>query len=228
MTRVATWMAVALASCSVAFLAGCGGDGEVPVMARSECPKVRSDLGLERTGPCMLIDMDPGTPGVQGRLDVDHPQTFAVDVVIEDPPQAVGPFQFSILYDDSVLVAREASDPEKRSPALNANPDVNEGVLGPGLDCNPLDLAPPWGDKRPATGAGEGEAYLGCIHVGGEFELLATGVLATVTFRTLQSPSDSSPLDLSWVVVGDLRGGEMGTCEPAVNAPMPCVGGSVR
>lgn len=176
------------------------------------------------------LDLDPSTgpcevPGVvENELDVPDGGDFQVAVCVGNPPAALGPIQFSVLYDDTVILAPDGAD--LSSPALDANPDVDQAALGDGLNCNVLDMAPPKGDKNPASGAGNGEAFVGCTHLAGSYLFTSTGAIALIDFDAVaQGDSD---LDLDTVVLGNEGGVELGTCNPGVLKPMPCLGGEVH
>jgi hypothetical protein len=149
--------------------------------------------------------------------------SFSVAVCIEDPPSALGSFALDVIYDDTVIVAPEVADV---APALDDNPDANQAALGTGWDCTGFGLANPIGDFDAATGAGHGDARIGCMSLEGPWTFTSTGYVALINFQT-QGAAGSSALALANVVLGETTGTEMGTCNPAISFPMPCVDGAV-
>jgi hypothetical protein len=154
---------------------------------------------------------------------VAHPASFDVAICVEDPPTALGVFAFELVYDDTLIVAPEVAN---AAPALDDNPDANQAALGTGWDCSGFGLAFPRGDVDAAGGPGHGRAKLGCLSLAGPWTFTSTGHIGLVHFNT-QGVESTTSLALENVTLGDAPGNEIGTCNPAISVPMPCVDGSV-
>ncbi len=95
-------------------------------------------------------------------------EAFQVGVCLSGIPAPLGNlFQFSVIYDDTVINAPEIA---LRDTALDDNPDANAGAttwgdgLGENWTCNFLDLGQqPIGDGDPETGPGHGLAEHGLL-----------------------------------------------------------------
>jgi hypothetical protein len=156
-------------------------------------------------------------------LSVSVGDSFSVAVCVEDPPAALGAFSFHVVYDDTVIRAPEVAD---TGAGLDDNPDANQAALGDGWDCSALGVAFPMGDGDPASGPGGGLATLNCMNLPGPFTFASTGYLALVNFQT-QGVAGTSALTLAQVLLNDSVATELGTCNPTVVSPVPCVDGSV-
>jgi hypothetical protein len=156
-------------------------------------------------------------------LSVPPGASFSVAVCVEDPPAAVAAFTFSVVYDDTVIVAPEVADD---GTALDDNPDANQAALGDGWDCSVFGTAFPQGDADPDSGPGHGLAKLGCLSLAGPYTFASTGYLALVNFQA-QGVAGTSALALSQVVLDDETPDEIGQCNPSLYSPVPCVDGTV-
>ncbi|MDI6858179.1 MAG: DUF11 domain-containing protein [Dehalococcoidia bacterium] len=142
----------------------------------------------------------------------------------------IGTVAFDVLYDDTLNLAPEVAD---SGVGLDDNPDANAGAttfngagrdLGDGWDCSSGGLAFPMGDKNPATGPGNGRAFLSCSSLTGPFRLGDNedwGTIAVINFQALGTAA-TDVMTLSWAVLGYTDASEMGTCNPSVLVPMPC------
>jgi hypothetical protein len=169
----------------------------------------------------LSIDMDPETPGIQSTRQVAPGASFAVDVVVEGVPadRPLGAFQFSLVYDDTVILAPEVAD---EGTALDDNPDANQEALGrQGWDCSVFGAAFPQGDRDTESGPGHGKAFIACLNPEGPFQATGTVVLATVRFNATASAGQSD-LSLEEAVVGDDGGTEIGSCNPATAFEARC------
>lgn len=181
----------------------------------------------------VLVDMDPSVPGVQSEREVTlESGPILVDVVVENPPRAIGPFQLSLRYDDTILIAPDVEDP---GPGVNGNPDANEDSLDGGsgsLDCSTLGVAPPAGDADPESGPGKGLATLACTNIRGPYVLDSTGTLATITFEPVAKGTSSLEFQgaapLYGVLLGDRDAVELGSCGPTLRVEMTCHGGTIE
>jgi hypothetical protein len=177
----------------------------------------------------VFIDTDT-TDGIcdlpeDSSLSLPGGTSFSVAVCLEDPPFALMAFAFEVVYDDTVILAPEVADV---APALDDNPDANQAALGGGWDCSAAGFAYPTADIDPATGAGHGWAKIGCYSLAGPWTFTSTGYIALISFQT-QGVSGSSAVGLQNVVLGGISegGAEMGSCNPTIAVPMPCVDGAV-
>jgi len=156
-------------------------------------------------------------------LNLPGATNFSVAVCVEDPPAALGAFDFTIIYDDTVILAPEVAD---SGTALDDNPDANQAALGGDWDCTGFGTLYPTGDTDPASGPGHGAARLACLSLVGPWTFTSTGHLALVNFQA-QGVVGASALALQGVVVGDFTGTEIGSCNPLVSFPVPCVDAAV-
>jgi hypothetical protein len=154
---------------------------------------------------------------------VPHPTSFDVGVCVEDPPTALGVFAFELVYDDTIIRAPEVANV---APAVDDNPDANQAALGDGWDCSGFGFSFPRGDIDVAGGPGHGRAKLGCLSLAGPWTFTSTGYIALVHFNT-QGTFASTTLVLENVTLGDPPGSELGTCNPVIGLPIPCVDGNV-
>jgi hypothetical protein len=156
-------------------------------------------------------------------VSVAKSSSFEVAVCVESPPSALGSFSFDVVYDDTIILAPEVAD---SGTALDDNPDANQAALGGAWDCSGFNLAFPTGDADPVGGADHGKASIICLSLTGPFSFTSTGDIALIDFDTKGVDGNSS-LALQNVIVGDAIGAEMGSCNPSISFPMPCVDGSV-
>jgi hypothetical protein len=155
---------------------------------------------------------------------VAHPTGFDVAVCVEDPTAAVAVFSFNLLYNKTILVAPEVAN---SGAALDDNPNANQAALGGGWDCSSFGQAFPMGDKDEAGDPPTlGRAFLGCLSLNGPWTFTSTNYLALVHFTT-QGITDTTSLTLASVTMSDPDANEIGSCNPDVIVPMPCVDGSV-
>jgi hypothetical protein len=154
---------------------------------------------------------------------VAHPANFNVAACVENPPAALGAFAFELVYDDTVIKAPEVAD---SGTALNDNPNANEAALGTGWDCSGFGLSYPKGDIDPLTGAGHGRAKIGCLSLTGPWTFTSTGYVALINFNT-QGITNTSSLGLENVVLADVPGEELGSCNPTITTALPCTDGSI-
>jgi sugar lactone lactonase YvrE len=169
---------------------------------------------------------------VDGTTTVALGDTYQVAVCVTNPPAAIAAFVFDLVYDDRLNTAPEVEDV---GPALDDNPDANVGAtnwlnsithddLGGGWDCSGGGEQYPIGDMDPQTGAGHGRARIACVSVGGPWTLgddETEGVLATVWFTAIGTGADT--LHLENVFVGDSAANEIGSCNPGIAVPIPCL-----
>jgi hypothetical protein len=171
----------------------------------------------------LAIDVDPFTSGIQTSGAVSISTSFSVDIVLVDPPEVLGAFYLSLLYDDNIIRGTELADAPGDS--LDDNPNANQAALGGGWDCSILDLAYPAGDKNPETGPQAGDAWISCWSLTGPYQFASTGVIASVNFVPV-SPG-STWLDLANVLLGNSGGVEMGSCNPISSKEMTCGAASI-
>ena len=176
-------------------------------------------------GPCSVIDAT--APHLLG-------SSYDVGICVSNlyTGMPVGVLTVNVIYDDTKNSAPEVAD---AGNALDDNPDANAGSttwgdgLGTGWDCSGGGLAFPKGDKNPATGAGNGQAFLSCKSATGPWTLgdnETAGVLGVVHFTATAAAATSDTLTISGGLLGYSDATEMGTCNPDVTFPMPCVGGT--
>jgi hypothetical protein len=163
------------------------------------------------------------------------PAAMKVGVCLSNPlgTLPVAAFGYNITYNDTIVLAPEVADV---APSLDDNPDANVGVtvftstlypndLGGGWDCSGGVGAYPVGDNNPATGSGNGNAYSGGCGSGGGPNILLEGPLGVITFNALQLGIDTLGISGATVTADDFS--EIGSCNPAVDMEMACVGGTV-
>jgi hypothetical protein len=109
---------------------------------------------------------------------------------------------------------------------VDDNPDANQAGLGTGWDCTGFGYSYPKGDIDAATGPGHGRAKIGCLSLTGPFTFTSTGYVALVNFNT-QGPLASTTLVVENLAIGDPPGTELGSCNPSIGIPIPCVDGNV-
>jgi hypothetical protein len=167
-------------------------------------------------GVSLSIDADPGTPGIQESRTVGS-STFTVDIVVQDLPRPMGVFQFSVIYDQTVMNAPTLGAP---IPPLDRNPDANQEYLNAGgSDFNCVAAS---GDRDPDPGIGA--AMLTCETLPGP-GASGDGVLATLTFHAVSA--GSSDLGITSAVLGDRSAAEISTCNPVIAHPMLCYDASI-
>ena len=172
----------------------------------------------------LAIDVDPFAFGIQtsGAVSVSAP--FSVDIVLVDPPNLLGAFTLSLLYDDNIIRGTELTD-TPGGDSLDDNPDANQAALGGGWDCSILDLTFPTGDTNPETGPQAGKATISCWSITGPYQFASTGVIASVNFVPVSL--GSTALYLAEVVLGDSAGGEIGSCNPVTSTEIACGAASI-
>ena len=173
------------------------------------------------TRPC-----DPVDP-----IRVVNPgDTYTVGLCIENQPEAPQSFYIRILYDGNLNTAPEVANV---SPALNDNPDANDGdggaagdKLGTGWDCSGFGFLYPKGDDPSTPGA---DALIVCNAdvVTPDADLtISPGLMATITFKA--SSTQAGIEAVSW---GDdtSLGGSVGTIGFCVGAEplIPCNGATI-
>lgn len=169
----------------------------------------------------LAVDADPATPGVQAHRTVAPGESFALAVVLDGVPPsvAVGGFHFQLTYDDTLVTAPEVADD---GTALDDNPDANEEVLGErGWDCSILGTTFPTGDREPAGGPGQGQAFIACINPFGAQPV--TGELTLATVRLVAGDAEGeTDLSLGPAQVLTGEGIEMGSCGPVIDIEADC------
>lgn len=182
---------------------------------------VRLDMDTS-DGPCTDID-------TSSRHEVGQEYEVAICVTGLDPGDPPGTISFKVTYDDTI---DKAPDVECSGVCLDSNPDANAGstIWGDGLgsewDCSSMGIAPPKGDRNPATGAGNGEAFITCASLFGPWTLgddETSGAIAVIEFRALAE--GSNVFTVSDGVLASTDASEMGTC-PGILFPIQCFGGT--
>ncbi|MDI6857824.1 MAG: hypothetical protein QME71_05865 [Dehalococcoidia bacterium] len=234
LAAAAVVLAVAVAMISFALMQG-GGE-EASAHYYDFDGDTLTDLHMEidmdvtnGSGPCDPAATD--NVGPQRQLGVEYEVAVCVHgLYLGFPPGTVA---FDVLYDDTLNLAPEVANV---GTGLDDNPDANAGAttfngeghdLGDGWDCSSGGLAFPMGDKNPATGPGNGRAFLSCSSLTGPFRLGDDedwGTLAVITFIPLENGTDT--LQISWGTLGYTDASEMGTCNPDVLFPMVCLDGT--
>jgi hypothetical protein len=189
---------------------------------------LRLDLDIANgNGPCDPIDTTVSANLGQGAVKV------AVCLVNPTGTQNVAAFGYNVTYNDTILAAPEIAD---ESPALDDNPDANDGTTTFTSATFPNDLGGNWacdggvgvypqGDNNPLTGAGNGNAYSGgCGSGAGPYSLIS-GPLGVITFDAITSGSDTIAFGASAVTGEDLS--EIGSCNQDGDVPIDCIGGTV-
>jgi hypothetical protein len=156
--------------------------------------------------------------------NVPQSTSFDVAICVENPTSPLYGFDFELVYDDSIVRAPEVTT---NAPMLDDNPDANQTALGGGWDCTGYGIAPPTGDVDPLTGSGHGRAKISCVSLIGPWTFTSTGYVAVVHFNALGIASTSDLALQSVYLTSAPSGGEMGSCNPDLDVPMPCVDGSV-
>ena len=183
---------------------------------------VHLELDMDITngsGPCDPVDHAAAHP---------YDSTYGVAVCAYSLPvgSPLGTLGFDVIYDDTLNKAPEIAD---SGTCLDDNPDANAGTttwgdgFGGGWDCASGGLAPPVGDKNPATGPGKGDAFMVCASLVGPFTLgdnETSGVIAVITFQALANGRDTLTIENG--LLADLDASEIGTCNPGILFPMPC------
>ncbi|MDI6858028.1 MAG: hypothetical protein QME71_06940 [Dehalococcoidia bacterium] len=182
---------------------------------------IRLDMDTS-DGPCADID-------TSSRHEVGQEYGVAICATGLYPGYPPGTISFKVTYDDTI---DKAPDVECTGACLDSNPDANGGntVWGDGLgsdwDCSSMGIAPPRGDLNPASGAGNGEAFITCASLLGPWTLgddETSGAIAVIEFRALAE--GSNVFTVSDGLLGYTDATEMGTC-PGVLFPMQCFGGT--
>jgi hypothetical protein len=112
----------------------------------------------------------------------------------------------------------------------DADGAINDGCpsqrsLGFNWTCDGGVGSHPTGDAEPATGPGNGKAFSGgCGSASGPNYLLS-GPLGMISGTVLQS--SGTTLTFSQAVVTDDNPVEIGSCNPVVDVPMTCIGGTI-
>ena len=220
------WRIISLAIVTIALLAGLlllarpwGGE---PAVAQ-QGPMLALDMITTDGGPC--ADIDDSANRAQG-------DTYDIAVCALGLPLGwpLGTLGFDVIYDDTLNLAPEVAD---SGTCLDDNPDANAGTtkwgdgFGGGWDCASGGLAPPVGDKNPATGPGKGDAFMVCSSLVGPFTLgddETSGVIAVIHFQALAAGQDELTIENG--LLADLEASEIGTCNPGISFPMPCEGGT--
>ncbi len=133
--------------------------------AAQEGPFVAVNMDVTNgTGPCDINHMDATRNTAQG-------ETYTVAVCLVNALSSPAAFQLDLLYNDQLNTCVVTPGDGN----LDSNPDANAGTtlfpmtptpspgLGPGFDCTNVGSAPPSCDNDTATGAGHGDALLGCF-----------------------------------------------------------------
>jgi hypothetical protein len=171
-------------------------------------------------GPC--TDIDSSVSHATGDI-------YSVAICAQDlyDGYPIGSFTFDVMYDDTKNIAPEAAD---TGEGLDDNPDANAGAtfwgdgLGTGWDCSGSTLAYPKGDRNPATGPGNGDAFIACESLGGPWTLgdnETAGVIAVISFAAITEGTDTLEIaDTSYLAYSTAS--TMGECDPDSDYPMTC------
>jgi hypothetical protein len=188
--------------------------------------KLSLDADVSNGGPCASIDSD---------ITVAPGEAFQVGVCLSGIPEAIGAFQFKIIYDDTIINAHEIA---LEGEALDDNPDVNAGAttwgdgLGENWSCNILDMGQqPIGDNDPETGPGHGLAEMDCWSTNGPYTLgdnEDAGVLAVFSFNGDRNHLGTTTLEWANGVIASGHADELGECNPAAGTGMECNGATVH
>jgi len=169
----------------------------------------QADRAAAQYGPVVSLDMDTTDGGPCADIDASASheigESYDVAICVEGLYEGnpIGGLIFDILYDDTLNRAPEMADV---GAALDDNPDANAGTttwgdgLGPeggeyGWDCSNWGIAYPEGDKNPASGPGNGDAFIACRSIVGPWTLgddETSGVLALIRFEALAEGADHS------------------------------------
>jgi hypothetical protein len=191
-------MAAGLAIAAIAAVTMLAGQGARPALA-SPCGGA----------PCLYVDAVAGGP-VQSAASVGS--AFDVDIYASNftPAPLIGRFNFTLLYDASLLVA---------------GAPTTAGLASAGYDCTFLpasgDLPESDGfsDGNPATG----DAFITCASTGA---FVGDGPIARISFSSLAAGTSS--LTLYATEVDNTVGAEILTCNPVVTwAAGGCHGATV-
>jgi hypothetical protein len=195
----------------------------VPPASAGGGAAIRLDFNIENDGgPCRSIDAS---------ADIGVGQTLRVGVCLENPGTVpIAAFQFRIDYNDTIVRAPERPDV---GDGLDDNPDMNAGQttfstphLGGGWDCHAGVQAYPKGDADGIPGNGTGEVFSGgCGSVAGPVTMIR-GPLGVIEFVGVAAGSTRLTFRDTGVVDDTLA--EVGTCAPAIEIAMECVGGEIR
>jgi hypothetical protein len=222
-------LAAALGAAMLALLAFSAGG---PRAAHAVGATLALDADIS-DGACVDID------AVGAAVHVSASSTVDVAVCLDNPGAvAVAAFEYSVIYDDTVVLAMEVAD---GAPSLDDNPDANAGsttftssaypaALGGGWDCSGGVGAHPTGDRIPATGPGNGEAYSGdCSSAVGPNTLIE-GPLGVIefAFAPFEPPGKTAVLTLAAARVHDDNAVEIGSCAPVQAVAMTCAGATIH
>lgn len=176
-------------------------------------------------GPLTVsLDMNPEAEDLQMGRTLNHPETFTVDVVVENVPRPIAGIDIELIYDQEVIDAVEVED---ASPGTDDNPDFNEDFLGSsGWDCTALGVSFPTGDSDGDHEGETGTAKIGCYNGQGPWPGEGDGVLATITFETVGLLGDGW-LRLQNFALSDSKAVELGSCNPPLSYEITCEDGAV-
>ena len=212
---------VALAG--VGLLVAVGSEGGTKQAGAQQGLTLALDMDITDGGPCASID-DAAAHGPGDDYDVA--------LCIGNMSTAVGAFQASVFYDDTLNSSPNVACPT--GDCLDTNPDANAGAttwgssLGGAWDYT-LDLLPPMGDRDDQAANGTGEAIIACWSLYGPYSLgddESDGVLALISFTAIAGGEDS--LIIGNAVVANSDGTIVGACNPPLenNLEMTCSGGT--
>lgn len=177
---------------------------------------------VSRNGePCcsVQLDVDPGAR-VSSKSGARADDEVQVEVLASAGIGEVSSFSFEIVYDDTAFSAATGTG------GLAGNPDFNETALGSGWTCElPEGSGTP--DIDPLTGPGHGVAMLACYTTGVPPQFNDPTVLATLRLN-LVGGRDGGEIALRSVVMGRSDGFEAGSCDPAAELTLVCIGASVE
>jgi hypothetical protein len=159
---------------------------------------------------------------------VNPGDTYTVGLCIESQPEAPQAFSLRVLYDGTLNVAPEVADV---SPALDDNPDANDGdggtagdKLGTGWNCTGFGIQFPKGDDPFTPGT---DALINCNAniVTPDADLTITpGLLATITFQATNVGAETLTWGEDTAIAG--AAGEIGHCALA-DPIIPCEGATI-
>jgi hypothetical protein len=162
--------------------------------------------------------MDPKTDGVQSSLTISGAQDISIDIVLGDNVGNVSAFNFTLVYDDTLLTPSPAS-----GAGLDGNPDFNPAALGKEWNCSGGGSPSP--DIDPEKGPGHGAALLSCYALAGGTSLTAPTVIGTLHLQA--SAAIAASIELADVQFAHDDGTEIGSCNPIGAVEMTCAGASV-
>jgi hypothetical protein len=194
--------------------------------------QLRLDFNIENGGgPCAVIDQSAIlVPGATTQVAVCLS-------ALSEPPAGV---RFTLLYDDRVVRAPnvglcdgnlDEGQIASVEESLDCNPDANAGQttfgpagLGEGWDCS-SGIVEPWGQRE---GVLTGEAFNGgCVSIAGPYTLPPSAPVALVTFEAV-APGRAPIFPAIVQITGSSEAlPDLGSCQPAVDNPMQCVGGII-